>query len=77
MKLIFCASIFATAVSACPAEEKLPSAALQALYRDHEILQYVCAANLSCSEDEFLEGLEVTEVNLGAYPGEKMPALLV
>jgi len=77
MKLFFCSIFFSSLVSACPAESVLPSDAVQALYKNSEVLQYICVENLNCSADEFMKGLEVKEVNLSSIPRERRRALLV
>ncbi|MES2319853.1 MAG: hypothetical protein V4631_20430 [Pseudomonadota bacterium] len=77
MKLLLCLIFFSSVVSACPAEGKLPVDALQMLYRNQEVMEYVCVGNPTCDESEFLANLDVKEINLSSSPDKKISAVLV
>lgn len=71
--LFFISSI----ASACPHESKLPSDALQILYKKPEILAYICVERSNCSKNEFLASLDVKEIILSTRPHEEIKAIMV
>jgi hypothetical protein len=77
MKLAICLIFCSTAATACVAADKLPPGALHTLYKNTELVEYVCVENASCTEGEFAAKIDVKEVNLSSRPQGKFNALVV
>lgn len=77
MKLPFILVLFSSVAAACPAANNVPVEAAQVLFKNTEVVEYVCVENKRCSQDEFAANLDVKPLDLGATPRSKVDAILV
>lgn len=62
--------------SACPPDEKMIKSAMEQLYADEELVNYICIENKDCDLNEFSSKLDLTRPDLNPSSKKRVEALL-
>src|ERR1039457_5327067 len=64
--LFLCMILCSVASASCPSNQTAEEEALQSLYSDNELVNYVCGPGTRCSDAEFSSRLDVSQVTISS-----------
>jgi hypothetical protein len=64
--VFLCMALCSAAGASCPSDQTAEEEALQSLYSDNELVNYVCGPGTRCSDAEFSSRLDVLQVSISS-----------